>query len=205
MASMASMRVIHCEIQPPVPKQQAAASPRLGSESSDQVKIMLQPRLCTLRSYAPSPRGLGVIKTLTRSKDYGGDVGVGGEELMSPFFANLYEYIESSKKSQDFEIITGRLAMIVFAATIGVELATGNSVFKKMDVQGLTEGLGACLASVACAAAFAYSSSARKRVGTIFTLSYNAFIDTLIDNIIDGLFYEDDDDGNDDKSSGKNL
>ncbi|KAK9713329.1 hypothetical protein RND81_06G020100 [Saponaria officinalis] len=206
MASMASSRVIHCEMQPPaVPKQQTAASPRLGSESPDQVKIVLQPRLCTLRSYGPSHRGSGIIKTLTRSKDFGDDFSNGGEEPMSPFFANLYEYIESSKKSQDFEIITGRLAMIVFAATIGLELATGNSVFKKMDVQGLAEGLGACLASVTCAAAFAYSSSARKRVGRIFTLSYNAFIDTLIDNIIDGLFYDDDGDGDDDKSPSKNI
>nr|QLC27895.1 stress enhanced protein 2 [Dianthus spiculifolius] len=203
MASMASSRVIHCEMQPPTaPKQQATASPRLGSDNPDQVKLLLQPRLCTLRSYAPSNRGSGVVKTLTRSKDYGGSgVSDGGDELMSPFLANLYEYIESSKKSQDFEIITGRLAMIVFAATIGVELATGNSVFKKLDVQGLTEGLGACLASVTCAAAFAYSSSARTRVGRIFTLSYNAFIDTLIDNIVDGLFYEDDDDSDANKSS----
>ncbi|KAH9616213.1 hypothetical protein KSS87_019298 [Heliosperma pusillum] len=202
MASMSSTRVIHCELQPP---KQATATSRTGFENPDQVKIVLQPRLCTLRSYGPSDREGGVIKTLTRAKDYGGsnnnsNISInGGEELMSPFFANLYEYIESTKKSQDIEIISGRLAMIVFAATICVELATGNSVFKKMDVQGLEEGLGACLAAVACAASFAYSTSARKKVGRIFTVSYNAFIDTLIDNIVDGLFF-DDNDADDDQS-----
>ncbi|XP_074264366.1 stress enhanced protein 2, chloroplastic-like [Silene latifolia] len=201
MASISSARVIHCELQPP--KQ--AATPRTGLESPDQVKIILQPRLCTLRSYGPSDREGGLIKTLARSKDVGGSnnnnniSSNGREELMSPFLANLYEYIESSKKSQDFEIITGRLAMIVFAATIYVELATGNSVFKKMDLQGLEEGLGACLAAVACAASFAYSTSARKKVGRIFSISCNAFIDTLIDNIVDGLFF-DDSDADDDQS-----
>ncbi|XP_021759163.1 stress enhanced protein 2, chloroplastic-like [Chenopodium quinoa] len=195
MASMVSTRVVHCELQ-----TSRQAPVRLGPDSTsspDQAKIILQPRLCTLRSYA-SDRGSGVIKTIvTKSKDGSGGFDVDGidqgeELLLSPFLANLYEYIESSKKSQDFEIITGRIAMIVFAATIGVELATGNSVFKKMDVEGITEGLGACMAAVGCAAAFAYSYNARKRVGRIFSVSCNAFIDALIDNIVDGLFYEND-------------
>lgn len=205
MASMTTAHVVHCELQPP-----RQAPIRLGPDSTsspDQAKIVLQPRLCTLRSYA-SDRGSGVIRTtVNKSKDGGGGGGgVNGiaeeEELLSPFLSNLYEYIESSKKSHDFEIITGRLAMIVFAATIGAELATGNSVFKKMDVEGLAEGLGACMAAVTCAAAFAYSSSARKRVGRIFTISCCAFIDALIDNIIDGLFYENDED---DQSNDSNL
>lgn len=177
----------------------------MGAESStgpDQVKVVLQPRLCTLRSYAPD-RG-GVIRTVPRSSpkvEGGVGGGAAAEELeLSPFLENLYEYIESTKKSQDFEILTGRLAMMVFAATIGVELATGNSVFKKMDLQGIAQGIGACLVAVACAAGFAYSSSARKRVGRIFTISCNAFIDALIDNIVDGLFYDSElDDRSDDK------
>jgi hypothetical protein len=32
--------------------------------------------------------------------------------VVSPFFETLSEYIESSKKSRDFEIISGRLAMV---------------------------------------------------------------------------------------------
>lgn len=82
----------------------------------------------------------------------------------------------------------------MFAATIGAELATGNSVFKKMDIEGIAEGLGACLAAITCAAGFAYSSSARKKVSRIFNVSCNAFIDALVDNIVDGLFYENEED-----------
>ncbi|GMH06643.1 hypothetical protein Nepgr_008483 [Nepenthes gracilis] len=173
-----SARAILCELQ----SQKPAIPPRVRpvDSSPEKVKIVLQPRLCTLRSYA-SDRG-GVIRTRRNGDD-------GGDDL-SPFLVNLYEYIESSKKSHDFEIISGRLAMLVFAATIGVEFVTGNSVFRKMDFQGIAEAAGVCLGAVTCAAIFAWFSSARSKVGRIFTLSCNSFIDSLIDNIVDGLFYE---------------
>lgn len=59
-----------------------------------------------------------------------------------------------------------------------------------MDLQGIAEAVGVCLGAVTCAAIFAWFSSARNRVGRIFTVSCNTFIDTLIDEIVDGLFYE---------------
>lgn len=79
---------------------------------------------------------------------------------------------------------------IIFAATVAMETVTGNSVFRKMDVQGITEAAGVCLGAVTFAAVFAWFSSARYRVSRIFTLSCNTFIDSLIDQIVDGLFYE---------------
>ncbi|GAB4848323.1 hypothetical protein Ancab_002990 [Ancistrocladus abbreviatus] len=185
MASTA--RAILCELlpqKPAVPPKVRATDPpkvRATEQSPDQVKIVLQPRLCTLRSYASDGRG-GVIRTKR-------DCGDGGDAL-SPFLANLYDYVESTKKTQDFEIISGRLAMILFAATVGEEFVTGNSVFRKMDLQGIAEALGLCLGAVTCAAIFAWSSSARTRVGRIFTIGCNSFIDSLIDNIVDGLFAE---------------
>lgn len=78
----------------------------------------------------------------------------------------------------------------MFAATVTMEEVTGNSLFRKMDLQGITEAAGLCLGAVTCAATFAWLSSARNRVGRIFTLSCNTFIDSLVDQIIDGLFYE---------------
>ncbi|XP_073158056.1 stress enhanced protein 2, chloroplastic [Henckelia pumila] len=147
--------------------------------SENYGKIVLQPRLCTLRSFA-GERG-GVMK---QAKNPNVDV--------SRFFVTLSDYIDSSKKSQDFEIISGRLAMIVFAATLSIEVVTGNSVFRKLDVQGISEAACVCLAAVTGAALFAWFSSARNRVGPIFTSSCNTFIDSLIDQIIDGLFYESD-------------
>ncbi|KAM7523673.1 hypothetical protein LguiA_013575 [Lonicera macranthoides] len=156
----------------PVQKQRVSDSSPLSTES---VKIVLQPRLCTLRSYGGDR--LGVVKKK------------GGDEV-SPFFATLSEYIESSRKSQDFETISGRLAMVVFAATVTTEVVTGNTLFRKMDIQGVAEAAGVCLGAVTFAAIFAWFSSARGRVGQIFTLSCNTFIDSLIDQIVDGLFYD---------------
>ncbi|KAG8373307.1 hypothetical protein BUALT_Bualt11G0010400 [Buddleja alternifolia] len=142
-------------------------------------KIVLQPRVCTLRSYG-GDRG-GVMKAKKMS-----------ENEVSRFFETLSEYVESSKKSHDFEIISGRLAMVIFAATISMEVVTGNSVFRKMDLQGIVEAVGVCLAAITSAAILAWFSSNRTRVGRIFTISCNTFIDSLIDQIIDGLFYETD-------------
>ncbi|KAA8530930.1 hypothetical protein F0562_005611 [Nyssa sinensis] len=176
-----AVRPVFCELKsqnPAVPVQRARVSDVSPMAAADNVKIVLQPRLCTLRSYG-SDRS-GVIKT--RSDGGGGEV--------SPFFATLSEYIESSKKTQDFEIISGRLAMIVFPATLITEVVTGNSLFKKMELQGIAEAAGVCLGAVTCAAIFAWFSSARNRVGRIFTISCNSFIDSLIDQIVDGLFYD---------------
>ena len=91
------------------------------------------------------------------------------------------------------------LLQIVFAATVTTEFVTGNSLFRKMELQGIAEAVCVCLGAMTCAAAFAWLSSARNKVGRIFTLSCNSFIDSVIDQIVDGLFYESDsNDGSDD-------
>lgn len=81
---------------------------------------------------------------------------------------------------------------IVFAATVAEELVTGNSLFRKMDLQGIAEAGGVCLGAVTCAALFAWFSSARNKVGGFFTVGCNTFIDSVIDQIVDGLFYDSD-------------
>ncbi|KAK1410733.1 hypothetical protein QVD17_37272 [Tagetes erecta] len=180
--------------KPVVQKDDAAAGPvaslpvqkaRLTNTTSittDSGKIMLQPRVCTLRSYG-SDR-FGVMKT--RNMDAVDD------NEVSRFFEMLSEYIESSKKSQDFEIISGRLAMIVFAGTVTMEIVTGNSLFRKTDLLGIEEGAGVCFIAIAFAAAFAWFSSARTKVGGVFSVRCNTFIDSLIDQVVDGMFYETD-------------
>ncbi|OWM82259.1 stress enhanced protein 2, chloroplastic [Punica granatum] len=196
MATVA--RAVHCQLpstggepsaarREPVSIPSLVSVPRAKQSAGDQSlsegagKIMLQPRLCTLRSYGSDrpPVGMAVIRTRKESCDE-----------VSPFFETLSEYIESTKKSHDFEIISGRLAMIVFAATVTTEAVTGNSLFSKMDIQGIEEAAGLCLGAVTCAAVFAWFSSARNRVGRIFTVGCNTLIDSLIDQIVNGLFYE---------------
>jgi len=71
-----------------------------------------------------------------------------------------------------------------------VELTTGSSLLKKLDTMEIEEAAGLCVAVVACAAAFAWASSARTRIGRMFTLGCNAFVDSLIDNIVEALFSE---------------
>ncbi|KAI3798558.1 hypothetical protein L1987_33835 [Smallanthus sonchifolius] len=166
---------------PSLPVQKARLTNTAAIEA-DSGKILLQPRVCTLRSYGSNR--FGVMKM--RDTD-GGD-----DDEVSRFFEMLSEYIESSKKSQDFEIISGRLAMIVFAGTVTMEVVTGNSLFGKTDLQGIEEGAGACLAAIAFAAAFAWFSSARTRVGRVFSVRCSTFIDSLIDQVVDGMFYETD-------------
>lgn len=80
----------------------------------------------------------------------------------------------------------------MFAATVTTELVTGNSLFRKMDMQGIAEAVGVCVGAMTCAAAFAWLSSARNKVGRIFSVGCNSFIDSVIDQIVDGLFYESD-------------
>ncbi|KAJ4760365.1 Stress enhanced protein 2 [Rhynchospora pubera] len=177
-------RTIVCELSPQksassgVKREVQIPRPRSVNLTTEaETKIMLQPRLCTLRSYGPETRD--AIVKLPRQSDN-----------TTQFFASLADYIESSKKSRDFETIIGRLAMIVFAATVSSEFVTGDSLFKKLDMQQLEEALGVCLAVVASAATFAWFTSARSRIGQIFTLSCNAFVDSLIDNLVEALFYE---------------
>lgn len=73
-----------------------------------------------------------------------------------------------------------------------MEIMTGNSLFRKTDLLGIEEGAGVCLIAVAFAAAFAWFSSARTKVGGVFSVRCNKFIDSLIDQVVDGMFYETD-------------
>ncbi|XP_058096623.1 stress enhanced protein 2, chloroplastic-like [Magnolia sinica] len=178
-AMAATARAIFCELQPQKPaiarRESAITKLKAADSSPESGKIVLQPRVCTLRLYGSGRDG--IIRTL-RDAD------------VSPFLASLLDYMENSRKSQDIEIISGRLAMIVFVGAVIMEAATGNSLFAKMDFEAIEEAAAACLAAVVCAAAFAWISRARNRVGSIFPLGCNAFVDSIIDKFVDGLFYE---------------
>lgn len=109
-----------------------------------------------------------------------------------PFLASLADYIENSRRSSYFEIVSGRLAMVVFAVAVGTEVVTGDSLFKKIDVEDLAGAIGACTAVVVCSATFASMSSAKAGIAKQLMLGCNNFVDSFVDNIIDGLFFDDD-------------
>ncbi|XP_062226901.1 stress enhanced protein 2, chloroplastic-like [Phragmites australis] len=180
----AAARAIICELAPQKAAVQLPTPPRTRYGG----KVVLQPRLCTLRSYGA---GSGVVTRRMLEGEEEGNAGAdSGGSSASPFFASLADYIESSRKSQDFETISGRLAMVAFAAAVAVEVTTGSSLFKKLDMMEIEEAAGVCVAVVACAAAFAWISSSRNRIGQMFTLGCNVFVDAFIDNIVEALFSE---------------
>ncbi|KAI3872762.1 hypothetical protein MKW92_022404 [Papaver armeniacum] len=186
MATTVSCRAILCELKPEKLAIQKLKSVNLSS--NDDVKIFLQPRVCTLRSYGSERAGL--IKTSTQPRrvvvDNGDYAEIDEYDGGSPFFPSLSEYIESSRKSRDIEMIFGRC----FRYNIGSGIYHGDSLFQKMDLQEITETAGACLAAVVFSAAFAYLSSARTKVNRVFNVKCNSFIDLFIDNLIEGLFFE---------------
>lgn len=102
MAAVA--RAIVCEA---VPQRATPPSQQQQKQQTRRDKIVLQPRLSTLRSYGADGSG-----AVTRKRLPGEAVEEGGVGGAPPFFASLADYIESSRKSQDFETISGRLAMV---------------------------------------------------------------------------------------------
>lgn len=111
MAAAAASRAIFCELgtqKSPKPSKQLEipAIARLPAAEGGG-KIVLQPRLCTLRSYGPDSPAAGgravVQRRPVRDRD---------DDVASSFFASLAYYIESHSKSHDFEIVSGRLAMV---------------------------------------------------------------------------------------------
>lgn len=115
-------RPVFCQLKsqkpaPAVQRPEPAPIQKLPTPTTtdNNGKIVLQPRLCTLRSYGGDRAG--VIKTKSGSGGGGDGAADGyGEGDVSMFFATLSEYIESSKNSQDFEIISGRLAMVFLSS-----------------------------------------------------------------------------------------
>lgn len=79
---------------------------------------------------------------------------------------------------------------IAFAGAVTVEAVTGSSIFGKMKVEGIVEAAGACLGAVVFAAAVAWVSTNKTRVGRIFTVKCNDIVDSLVDGVFDGMFSE---------------
>ncbi|MCO5569660.1 hypothetical protein L7F22_023376 [Adiantum nelumboides] len=111
-----------------------------------------------------------------------GMIAVESDAKVSNFFELLAANIELSYKVQDWEVLSGRLAMMVFASALLIEAITGNSVFEKMDPQRLLEIFGAILASVLVAAGFAVALQAKTRVAYTVSKGYEGMMNALIDN-----------------------
>lgn len=121
--------------------------------------------------------------------------GEAGAGVMTGLEGSLFELlaanIEATADLKRFETLSGRLAMMAFFVAIGVEITTGNSVFKGIDVKEL--GQFAAFAGVATvtAAGFAFAWRSRSDVASSLSKGALKLLDTAVDNVIDGLFYDD--------------
>ncbi|KAG0593744.1 hypothetical protein M758_UG015400 [Ceratodon purpureus] len=120
--------------------------------------------------------------------------GEGGAGVMSGLEGSLFELlaanIQATADLKRFETLSGRMAMMAFFVAIGVEVVTGNSVFKGIDVKEL--GQFAALSGVAAltAAGFAFAWRARSDVASSLSKGALKLVDAAVDNVIDGLFYD---------------
>jgi hypothetical protein len=150
-------------------RAQSSAKSEVGK--SKGVQKALLPRMCTLRAF-----------------------GDGGEGVMSGLEGSLFELVaanvQAAAQLRSFEILSGRLAMMAFFLAIAVELVTGNSVFKGIDVKQLAEFAALSALATLSAAAFAFAWRARSDVAKSLSKGAIDLVDSALDKVVDGLFYD---------------
>ncbi|KAL3684056.1 hypothetical protein R1sor_002078 [Riccia sorocarpa] len=136
--------------------------------------VQQPPRFATLRAFGEAG-GEGVIVT-----------GFGGTSV----FELLAASIEASKQVRNWEVLSGRLAMLALSVAIGVEFFTGNSVFEGVNFAELQGAAALCAVATLSAGAFAYAWRAKEDVVYLMSKNYKNMMDSALDNLIDGLFFD---------------
>lgn len=129
------------------------------------------PKFSTLRAFGEA--GAGVVSGLEGS-----------------VLELLAENIQATADLKRFETLSGRMAMMSFFVAIGVEVVTGNSVFKGIDIKELGQFVALTGVATLTAAGFAFSWRARSDVATSLSKGALKLVDTAVDNLIDCLFYD---------------
>lgn len=133
------------------------------------------PRFATLRAFGTAG-GQGVVVKR----------GFEGTSVFELIAAN----IEASKQVKSWEVLSGRLAMLAISVALGVELFTGNSVFKGIDVQNLEAVAALCAVATLSAGGFAFAWRAKSDVVGLMAKGYKDMVESALDNLIDGLFFD---------------
>ncbi|BBN03903.1 hypothetical protein MPTK1_3g00500 [Marchantia polymorpha subsp. ruderalis] len=136
-------------------------------------KPVQPPRFATLRAFGEAG-GNGVV------------TGFGGTSV----FELLAASIEASKQVRNWEVLSGRLAMLALSIAIGVEFCTGNSVFEGVNLTELQGAAALCAVATVSAASFAYAWRAKADVVSMMSRNYKTMMDSALDNLIDGLFFD---------------
>jgi hypothetical protein len=122
--------------------------------------------------------------------------GEGGAAVMSGLEGSVLELLAANVQAtadlKRFETLSGRMAMMAFFVAIGIEVVTGNSVFKGIDIKDLGEFAALSGVATLTAAGFAFAWRARTDVASTLSKGALKLVDTAVDNMIDGLFFEED-------------
>jgi hypothetical protein len=146
------------------------AMPKVSMRSSSE-SATRPPKFTTLRPFGEA--GAGVMSGLEGS-----------------LFELLAANIEATADLKRFETLSGRMAMMAFFVAIGVEIVTGNSIFKGIDVKELVQFAALAGLATLTAAGFAFAWRARSDVASSLSKGALKLVDAAVDNVIDGLFYD---------------
>lgn len=138
------------------------------------------PRMCTLRDFSlgPLPVDMSEKSIVAEAPD---------ATLVDLLLASA----EASSQAKDFETLSGRVSMMCFAVALGVEYATGSSIFSGIDMSALTGFLGVCFVAVSSMGAYAFASQGKRRASDILASGCNRLVDSAVDCIMEGTFFDD--------------
>lgn len=144
------------------------------------------PRLCTLQEFKEFSEGGEPSMSVARPRGESTSEGV-------KFYDLLVANARATVQVENFETLSGRLAMMAFALALGNEFVTGNSVFSGIDVESLFKVMGCCALIALSAAGLAFAKRGKVQVASLLTNSCKNVLDFAVDSVIEGLFFEDSD------------
>lgn len=168
--------------------RQAEQASFLSATGSGSVASTLDvPRLCTLQEFKELSEGgdlLASTSTARRSEPTSNSL---------KFYDLLVANARATVQVEDFETLSGRLAMLGLATALGNEFLTGHSLFSGIDVESLGKVLCCCALIAVSAAGLAVAKRGKAQVASLLTTGCKNVVDFAVDRVIEGLFFDDSD------------
>eukprot|EP00245_Coleochaete_scutata_P014437 TRINITY_DN614_c0_g2_i1.p1 TRINITY_DN614_c0_g2~~TRINITY_DN614_c0_g2_i1.p1 ORF type:complete len:248 (-),score=56.21 TRINITY_DN614_c0_g2_i1:651-1394(-) len=101
----------------------------------------------------------------------------------------LVANVQAKVQMEDFEVFSGRMAMMIFFSAVLVESLTGDGVFSGIDGESLAAVAFIAVAGAA-GTAFLAMGARSKEVAAILAAGCKNLVDSAVDNVIEGLFFD---------------
>jgi len=144
------------------------------------------PRHCTLREFGEGVDDTQLMLRPIRVRSSNGS----GEAPQATVLELIAANAEASAQVSSFETVAGRAAMMGFLMATVDESVTGTSLFQDIDADALVPFLMLLAAVCAAAGSAALAWQASNHVAGILQRGCRNIVDTAVDNIIEGLFFE---------------